>query len=261
MSSFSDYAPYYDLFYSGKDYKAESAFVLGLLRERKASVTSILELGCGTGGHAVHFAESGCSVLGVDLSQRMVELAHERFRSLPTNLQKQFRGFQGDASNFFPPEKVDAVVSLFHVASYQVSDEALQGFFRSASSALDAGGLFVFDFWYGPAVLSDRPHARERREIANDGTLVVRSTEPVMRFEENVVDVNYTFSIRGSDVEHSFNETHRMRYLFVPEIRMHAELAGFALEESAAWMNRQPLNDASWYGYAVLRKTAKPTSV
>jgi SAM-dependent methyltransferase len=161
---------------------------------------------------------------------------------------------QGDASDFSTSEKFDAVVSLFHVASYQTSNEALLGFFRSASSALNPGGLFVFDYWYGPAVLSDRPHARERQETADDGTSVVRKTEPVMHFEENVVDVNYAFNIRRGGVEHLFHETHRMRYLFVPELRMYGGLAGFILEEAATWMDRKPLTDASWYGYAVMRK-------
>lgn len=254
MSSFADYAQYYDLFYRSKDYFAESAFVLALLRERQPSVARILELGCGTGGHAVHFAESGCSVMGVDLSRRMVDVAQERFLALPANLRNRFCGVQGDASDFSTSEKFDAVVSLFHVASYQTRNEALLGFFRSASSALNPGGLFVFDYWYGPAVLSDRPHARERQETADDGTSVVRKTEPVMHFEENVVDVNYAFNIRRGGVEHLFHETHRMRYLFVPELRMYGGLAGFILEEAATWMDRKPLTDASWYGYAVMRK-------
>ena len=171
MSSFSDYAPYYDLFYRGKDYAAEAGFVLGVLRDHGCRPHKMLELGCGTGGHAEHFAKAGCSVLGVDLSERMVGRAEERFAALPAELSGRFRGMQGDASNFVSPEKVGAVVSLFHVASYQTSNDALLGYFRSARSALEPGGLFLFDFWYGPAVLTDRPHGRERREVADDGTV------------------------------------------------------------------------------------------
>ena len=252
MPSFSDYATYYDLFYRGKDYAAEAAFVLGLLREHNPGVKSILELGCGTGGHAVHFAEAGCDVLGVDLSERMVERARERFASLPPDLRGRFRGMRGDASNFVAPEKVDAVVSLFHVASYQTTNEALSGYFRSARSALEPGGLFLFDFWYGPAVLSDRPHARTRQEVADDGTVVTRQTEPVMRFDDNVVDVNYTFGLRGRGGEQSFCETHRMRYLFLPEIRSLAAETGFAIKRAGAWMTLAPLGDSTWYGWISL---------
>lgn len=261
MSSFADYASYYDLFYRGKDYAAEAAFVLGLLKERNPVLKRILELGCGTGGHAVHFAEAGCEVLGVDLSERMVERARERFRSLPIGLQGRFQGMQGDASNFTAPEKVDAVVSLFHVASYQTTNEALAGYFRSARSALKPGGLFLFDFWYGPAVLSDRPHGRTRQEKADDGTVVTRQTESTMRFDENVVDVNYTFHVQRDGGEERFGETHRMRYLFLPEIGLLAQAAGFSVQKAGEWMMQQSLSDATWYGYAILQKEASEDAV
>lgn len=254
MHSFADYAQYYDLFYRGKDYAAEAAFVLGLLRERNPSVKSILELGCGTGGHAVHFAEAGCEVLGVDLSERMVERARERFRSMPNDLQGRFHGMQGDASDFTSPQKVDAVVSLFHVASYQTSNEALLGFFRSACSALEPGGLFFFDFWYGPAVLSDPPLVKVRSEKADDGTEVVRHTKPILKEEENVVEVNFSFLLRGDSRESRFEEQHRMRYLFVPEISLLARDTGLQLETASQWMTSAPLGKDTWYGCALLRK-------
>lgn len=253
MSSFSDYAPYYDLFYRGKDYAAESAFVLDVLGSHGCRPQKILELGCGTGGHAEHFARAGCSVLGVDLSERMVDRAAERFAALPVELSGRFRGMQGDASNFVSPEKLDAVVSLFHVASYQASNVALAGYFRSARSALEPGGLFVFDYWNGPAVLSDRPQERERREIASDGTEIIRKTNPVMCIDEDVVDVNYTFTVRRSGSDERFAEVHRMRYLFGPEILWFAAGAGFAPAASGAWMSREPSGDNTWYGWSLLR--------
>jgi SAM-dependent methyltransferase len=253
MPSFSDYAPYYDLFYRGKDYAVETAFVLDVLGSHGCYPRNILELGCGTGGHAEHFAKAGCSVLGVDLSERMINRAVERFAALPPRVPGRFRGMQGDASNFVSPENLDAVVSLFHVASYQTSNDALVGYFRSARSALEPGGLFFFDFWHGPAVLTDRPHARKRREVADDGAQIVRETEPVMRVNENIVDVNYEFILRKGHEEQRFRETHRMRYLFLPEIHLLAEAAGFAVREAGAWLTRNPLDDAAWYGWAACR--------
>ncbi len=252
MPSFSDYAPYYDLFYRGKDYAAEVGFVLGILRDRGCRPGKILELGCGTGGHAEHFAKAGCSVLGVDLSERMVGRANERFATLPAELSGRFRGMQGDASNFVSPEKVDAVVSLFHVASYQTTNEALLGYFRSARSALEPGGLFLFDFWYGPAVLTDRPREVERRQTAEDGTEVVRRTQSTMRVNDNVVDVHFSFTLTAGSRKETFKENHAMRYLFLPEIELLARTAGFSFTESGAWMQRASLTDSTWYGWCVL---------
>jgi SAM-dependent methyltransferase len=254
MSSFSDYAAYYDLFYRGKDYAEEAGFVLRVLQEQNPAVRRILELGCGTGGHALHLVESGCSVTGLDLSERMVQKALTRFAALPPEVRDRFRASRGDAANFTSAEKQDAVVSLFHVASYQATNEALLGYFRSARGALGPGGLFLFDFWHGPGVLSDRPHARERIETAGDVT-VTRTTRPHLLVNENVVEVNYTFSVLEGGVSPmpDFAELHRMRYLFVPEIELLAAQTGFRLVETGRWMDRSPLTDSDWYGYAVLR--------
>ena len=257
MASFQDYASFYDLFYRGKDYAAEADFVLGLLRAHEPRVHSILELGCGTGAHAEHFVHAGCTVSGVDLSEGMVRKALSRFEGRPADERARFRAVQGDAANFQSAELHDAAVSLFHVASYQATNEALRGYFRSARSGLAEGGLFVFDFWHGPGVLSDRPRHVERTE-QGAGFTVLRRTVPVICAERNVVEVNYHFTVTGDagGPPQEFHEVHPMRYLFLPEIGLLADETGFAVVEAGPWLRRQPLSDTDWYGYVVLRAVA-----
>jgi ubiquinone/menaquinone biosynthesis C-methylase UbiE len=52
---FADYAHYYDLLYRDKDYAAEAEYVVGLIRKFHPSARSILELGSGTGIHAINW--------------------------------------------------------------------------------------------------------------------------------------------------------------------------------------------------------------
>ena len=56
MTVFADYAPWYDLLYQDKDYAAETAFVEARLRDHGAAPGKLLDLGCGTGLHAIAFA-------------------------------------------------------------------------------------------------------------------------------------------------------------------------------------------------------------
>lgn len=260
MASFADYAAFYDLFYRGKAYAAEAEFVLERLRAHQPRVHSILELGCGTGAHAEHFVGAGCDVSGVDLSESMVRRALDRFAAHPADERARFRAMQGDASNFRAGSKHDAAVSLFHVASYQASNESLRGYFRSARSALEPGGVFLFDFWHGPGVLSDRPRHVERTEQGG-GFTVLRRTVPVLCADRNVVEVNYQFTVTeaGGGPPQEFHEVHPMRYLFLPEIGLLADETGFEVVEAGPWMKRAPLTDSDWYGYAVLRAVARET--
>ncbi len=56
----------------------EFGLVLQLLQERLPPDGSVLELGCGPGWAGLLLARAGWDVLGVDISERMVEIARER---------------------------------------------------------------------------------------------------------------------------------------------------------------------------------------
>src|SRR5262249_55845996 len=164
MSVFGgQYAANYDLFYAHKDYPAEAAFIKDVLHRHNPTANSMVEFGCGSARHAVEFVRSGFRVTGIDRSAEMIALGQERRKSLPPRLQENLNLMQGDAVGFRPTLNTDAVVSLFHVVSYQTSNEALLGIFDSARTTLIPGGLFVFDFWHGPAVLTERPQVRIKR--------------------------------------------------------------------------------------------------
>jgi hypothetical protein len=110
---------------------------------------------------------------------------------LPPQLREQLNLTQGDAINFRSAVKCDVVVSLFHVVSYQTTNDALQGIFNSARATLVPNGLFVFDFWYGPAVLREQPQVRIKRMTTSSHDLI-RIAEPEHHEDRNVVDVRYT---------------------------------------------------------------------
>ena len=73
--------------------------------------------------------------------------------------------------------RFDAVISLFHVMSYQTSNENLGKAVRTAARHLAPDGIFIFDFWYGPAVLAERPERREK-ELSDEYIQVRRAAEP-----------------------------------------------------------------------------------
>lgn len=241
---FDLYAAYYDLLYRDKDYAAEAAYVARWL---PAGTRRLLELGCGTGGHARPFAARGLQVHGVDLSAAMVERA--RARPAPG-----LSFAQGDVRDYRAGERFDAVVSLFHVMSYQTTNADLEAAFATARAHLAPGGVFVFDFWYGPAVLSDRPR-HVVREVGDERIAVRRETVPVMRVNDNRVDVRFhvTISARDGSAERTVEEVHPMRYLFLPEIDLLLARAGFDRADARAWLRDDAPSDATWYACVAAR--------
>ncbi|MGH8222647.1 MAG: class I SAM-dependent DNA methyltransferase [Woeseiaceae bacterium] len=249
---FDAYARYYDLLYADKDYAAEAQYVDSHIREHLPNAGRILELGSGTGAHAEHFARMGYSVHGIDQSEKMLVRASERKASLPPDIAERMTFGGGDVRSVRTGEHYDAVVSLFHVISYLPRNSDLDAAFATAAAHLRSGGLFFFDFWYGPAVLAQKPESRVKR-LEDKDIRVTRTARPHLRVNENVVDVDYSVAIevKVTGQVDDIRETHRMRYLFLPEIARLAVPATWSEPKAFAWMKRDALDESVWSGCAL----------
>ncbi|MEP6507806.1 MAG: class I SAM-dependent methyltransferase [Gemmatimonadales bacterium] len=247
MTVFAGYSRYYDLLYRDKDYAGEADYVANLIERHAPGTKSILEIGCGTGAHAAELAFRGYSVTGIDMSDGMLESAEARRCALTPDLQSRLHFTNGDARSARVGQKFGAVISLFHVMSYQTSNEDLAAAFLTAREHLEPGGVFVFDCWYGPAVLRRWPSVTTK-DLADESTEVHRVAVPEIHAETNVVDVNYTVSVtdRITGVSEELRETHHMRYLFSPEIEIALNAAGMKLIDSRSWMSDAPPGFDTW---------------
>lgn len=214
MEVFRDYAYYYNAFYQNKDYEAESRQVDKLLKRYGCDIKRIINYGCGTGRHDLALSRLGYRCTGVDMSSLMIKIARENAATENTEIDFQVADVRTYESN----EKYDAVISLFHVMSYQNSNRDILSAFQAARNVLEVGGVFLFDVWYGPGVLSDRPTVRVK-EIEDGINRLVRIARPVMHDKENIVDVCYEVFVMDKETGNTktINETHNMRYFFRPE--------------------------------------------
>ena len=238
---YGEYSDYYDLLYLEKDYLAEVGYVKEIFNKFHLDVKSILDIGCGTGKHAKLFSNMGFSVIGVDLSEKMIHVAKKDFSAINPNFQV------GDAKEFVLKEPVDAVVSLFSVVGYHTTDDELESFFASANKNLVKGGLLIFDFWYGPAILSNLPVVRVKR-VENSLVSLTRLSEPNLLVNADVVDINYTMFVKDkkSQTCKEFSELHKVRYFFLPELKRMLKRAGFKFEFCWEFGKFNDLNKDSW---------------
>ena len=246
MSQFGDYSRYYDLLYKDKDYQGEAAYVEGLIRRFAPSAHTILNLGCGTGAHDLLLCQRGYTMTGVDRSPEMLAMAKEKLSAAP-ELASLVRFQEGDVRTVRLGTTFDVVTALFHVLSYQPGNDDVMGVFETAKSHLNVRGVFLFDCWYGPAVLTQQPVVRVKR-LENDLLAIKRIAEPVPHPEKNLVDVQYTVFVtdKQTGAIHELHETHTMRYLFTPEIEMMLTQAGFKILACEEWMTKKTLGSDTW---------------
>lgn len=244
MSVFGNYSRYYDLLYRDKDYQAEADYVHALVAKHRPRARTLLDLGCGTGRHASLLAERGYDVVGVDRSPEM--LAEARARKV-TSGRTEF--VEGDLRSVRLGRKFDVVVSLFHVMSYQTTNADLLAGLATLREHLAPGGLFVFDCWYGPAVLNLRPSVRVLR-LEDERTAVTRLAEPVLHPNDNVVDVNYHVFVKDKQTAEvsELREKHSMRYLFAPEVAHFLSSVGLVQQKLVAFMSDAAPGLETWTG-------------
>lgn len=253
MTVFGDYAVYYNLLYEDKDYAAESAFVLGLLKKYGKMPKSLLDLGCGTGRHDIHLAANGIAVTGLDISETMLEMGRREIFAVQSGSGPEL--VHGDARNARLGRKYDAVISLFHVLSYQNSEHDAIALMQTALEHLNDGGLFMADFWYGPGVLAIGPEKRVKT-MKNGIALVKRKATPEMDINRDLVTVHYDISLKNLETgeKRNFSEDHVMRYWFMPELRYLAEQSGFETVAFGTWLEDSSPTCNDWAAWMMFRK-------
>ncbi len=143
MEVFGDYAYYYNAFYQDKDYGAEAKQIDSLLKRYAKDANTIINYGCGTGRHDMELSKLGYRCSGIDMSQMMIDVAKENARRENINVDFDV----ADIRNFEPKHKYDAVISLFHVMSYQNKNQDVISALKTARKALNIWGKLMFDVW------------------------------------------------------------------------------------------------------------------
>lgn len=253
MNVFNNYAKFYDTLYREKDYTGEVDYIERLFKKyaEKPPIQTILDLGCGSGGHAIPLVERGYQVTGVDRSAEMLSAAREKSKGDNPEF------LQSDLTDIALGRKFDAVISMFAVLSYITENRDLLRAFQKIREHLRPGGLFFFDAWFGPAVLTDRASDRYKI-IENSGERVIRFAHPQMDILSHTVIVNYkVMRLSGNQLIDEFDESHPMRFFFPLEVEHYLQTCGFELLSMHTFMNEEcPLTENEW-NMAVIARAIK----
>ena len=225
---YSESAALYDRIYAFKDYRAEAEAVRRLAPDAR----SLLEVGCGTGGHLVHFAEWFESE-GVDLSADMIAVARGKLPATPLHV--------ADMRTLALGRRFDVVTCLFSSIGYVRSVDELNAAIAAMAAHVAPGGSLIVEPWFTAdqwktgtihgSMMVDDPDLKVAR-------LVVSSTR-----ERFAVTPMHHLVARPSGVTH-FVETHELFLATTDEYRNAFTAAGLDVRHDdalprGAWVGRR----------------------
>ena len=243
------YAPAYDVLYRDKDYDGEVELLGRVFRQYGPQpVRTVLDLGCGTGNHALRLAARGYEVVGVDRSPKMLAEADRKAREQGVTAHFQ----QADIRDVGLRERFDAVLMMFAVLGYQTEETDVRSVLRAARHHMHPDGLLVLDVWYGPAVLAQGPGERVRT-IEQAGSTWVRRSSGKLDEQHHCCRVDFNLMhMRDGKMLEETDECHTMRYFFRDEIELFLKDSGFRLLRLGAFpeFDREP-DHTTWNVMAV----------
>jgi SAM-dependent methyltransferase len=147
---------------------------------------------------------------------------------------------------------------MFAVLGYQTENTDVRAALRTARRHLRPEGLLIFDVWYGPAVLRERPSQRVKVIPTADGK-ILRVASGELDSLRQLCTVHYLlWQISKGQCVTETQESHTMRFFFPRELELFLQAEHFELLRLGAFpeVHRDP-DDTTWNILAVARATGK----
>jgi 2-polyprenyl-3-methyl-5-hydroxy-6-metoxy-1,4-benzoquinol methylase len=206
--------------YSHRDQSEAERLVELIVQELKLkSNSSVLDMACGAGRHAIKFAKLGFIVTAVDLSQLLISEA----KQVVDKAGVKINFVLSDILEFETNKKFDLVVNLFTSFGYFDNDEENYAVIKKAFYLLNQGGYFVLDY------------------INKD--FLLKNLIPITVFSEDGLKIIQNRSVIGNRIVKKITiENDNASEEFYESVRL------FSYEEILSWVKKAGFSIIKQYG-------------
>jgi ubiquinone/menaquinone biosynthesis C-methylase UbiE len=248
MDAYTGFAEVYDLFMDNIPYEEWGEYLIGLLREYGIEDGLVAELGCGTGSMTEILAAAGYDMIGIDLSEDMLEVAMEKRLESGHDILYLCQ----DMREYELYGTVRAIVSICDSMNYVLEEEEILAILTSAArNYLDYGGLFIFDL----------NTVYKYRELLGEQTIAENREEGSFIWENyydettKINEYSLTLYIREeSGLYQRYEEEHYQRAYTLDIIQTLVEKSGLELLHIYDAFTRQPAREDSERVYVICRR-------
>ena len=250
MEAYTSFASVYDQFMDNVPYVEWAEYLHSLMEEYQVRDGIVLDLGCGTGTMTELLAGYGYDMIGVDLSEEMLDAAIQKRNGSGHNILYLLQ----DMREFELYGTVRAVVSVCDSINYITETEDLEQVFRLVNNYLDPGGVFIFDM--------NTPY--KYRELLGERTIAENREEGSFIWEnyydeaQQVNQYDLTVFVREPDGRYrKFEETHFQRAYGLETVKKAIGEAGMEFVAVYGGCSREAPKPDSERVYFIARERGK----
>lgn len=268
MEAYTDFAGVYDTFMDDTPYREWTDFLAELIekygiskpvRDKEQGILDsernlVLDLGCGTGTLTELLYQKGYDMIGVDLSQEMLNIALEKKGKSGSEILYLCQ----DMRELDLFSTVGTVVSVCDSVNYLLEDDEVEETFGLVNNYLYPGGIFLFDFntvYKYEQVIGDTTIAENR----DDCCFI---WENYYHEEERINEYDLTIFVKEKKEElfRRFTETHFQRGYTLEEMKGFVERAGMEFVLALDADTHEAPSETSERIYVVARECSKQSA-
>ena len=222
------------------------------LQKARGQGDPILELGCGTGRVLLPLAEAGHRVVGLDLSEPMLNRCRAKLEGKPRAVRERVRLIQGDMTEFDAGQKFRLITIPFRPFQHLLRVEQQLACLNCARLQLEPGGELVLDVFHTDPRRMNDPAFQQESSPYQEASLPdgrrLRLSERIAAFHraEQVNEVEMFYNITHPDGRRErLVFAFRLRYFFRFEVEHLLTRCGLVVKELYGSYDGQPLADDS----------------
>ena len=184
---YNELSKYIDASYRAtKNYQKEVEFILKRVGNR-AGKKIVIDVACGSGGHAELLSKADFEVYAVDMSPAMLRL-------LKKNLPKA-KVFKQDMQNLQVPVQADLLICMYNSINYNYSYPELTRTLKRFYNHLKPGGIVIFDTAFMTDTWQPGPFSVET--ITTPDFEVARANKSSKKHSFGIVDIVFVIFEKG----------------------------------------------------------------
>jgi SAM-dependent methyltransferase len=173
------------------DYESQCAYLRTLFEDFGVPEGGrILDLGSGTGGHAIPLARMGYRVTGIDSSEPMVEIAGKKAVDASVEFLHQ------DMRELSLPGEFDAAICMFGGFGHITETVDVMRALRGIHSHLKRNAPFIFEHWLIGGTKSEH---KATEEVEREGLRIVRHAHSVFDPLTKTLHIAFRFNVYQDD--------------------------------------------------------------